>query len=70
MPRDYRLYLEDILEAAGKIERYLEGMSLQEFAKDSSSPISRRCRARQGVTDDRLRLDSSSHRLLSAGLPR
>ena len=35
MPRDYRLYLEDILEAAGKIEQYLEGMSLHEFARDS-----------------------------------
>jgi uncharacterized protein with HEPN domain len=35
MPRDYRLYLDDILEAAEKIERYLEGVSFQEFAEDS-----------------------------------
>lgn len=35
MPRDYRLYLDDILEAVTKIEGYLEGVSLQEFAEDS-----------------------------------
>jgi len=35
MPRDYRLYLEDILEAVTKIESYLEGVSWQEFAEDS-----------------------------------
>ncbi|HEC34003.1 MAG TPA: DUF86 domain-containing protein, partial [Chloroflexi bacterium] len=35
MPRDYRLYLEDILESVTKIEGYLEGVSLQEFAEDS-----------------------------------
>jgi len=35
MSRDYRLYLEDILEAAEKIERYLEGVSFQEFSGDS-----------------------------------
>lgn len=35
MPRDYRLYLEDILEAVTKIESYLEGVSFQDFAKDT-----------------------------------
>jgi len=35
MPRDYRLYLDDILEAVEKIERYVEGVSLQEFVGDS-----------------------------------
>ncbi len=35
MPRDHKLYLEDILEAIDKIERYLEGVSFQEFADDS-----------------------------------
>ena len=35
MCRDYRLYLEDILEAAKKIECYLQGASFQEFAGDS-----------------------------------
>lgn len=34
MSRDYKLYLEDILEAVDKIERYLEGFSLQEFVVD------------------------------------
>jgi len=35
MPQDYRLYLDDILEAAEKIERYLQGVSFQEFTRDS-----------------------------------
>ncbi len=35
MFRDYRVYLEDILEAAKKIERYLEGVSFQEFSRDT-----------------------------------
>jgi uncharacterized protein with HEPN domain len=35
MPRDYKLYLENILEAVDKIERYLEGVSFGEFAGDS-----------------------------------
>ncbi|MEO2151446.1 MAG: DUF86 domain-containing protein [Thermococcus sp.] len=29
--RDYRLYIEDILEAIEKIEEYTEGMTLEEF---------------------------------------
>jgi uncharacterized protein with HEPN domain len=35
MPRDYKLYLEDILEAVEKIEHYTAGVSLQEFGADS-----------------------------------
>ena len=35
MSRDYRLYLEDILEAIEKIERYLEAVSFQEFCGDA-----------------------------------
>ena len=35
MPRDHKVYLEDILEAAEKIERYLYEISFQEFAGDS-----------------------------------
>ena len=34
MSRDYRLYLEDILEAAQKIENYTEGLSFQQFIQD------------------------------------
>ncbi|WP_258083704.1 HepT-like ribonuclease domain-containing protein [Thermococcus thermotolerans] len=29
--RDYKLYVEDILEAISRIEEYTEGMSLEEF---------------------------------------
>ena len=29
MKRDYRLYLDDILEAIGKIEKYTEGLSFE-----------------------------------------
>ncbi len=34
MSRDYKLYLEDILEAAQKIERYSKDVSFQQFRKD------------------------------------
>ncbi len=34
MSRDYKLYLEDILEAAEKIEKYLEGVSFQQLSAD------------------------------------
>src|SRR5712692_4200737 len=29
MPRDYRIYLQDILEAVAKIRQYTEGLSLE-----------------------------------------
>ncbi len=35
MPRDYRLYLDDILEAAAKIERYVAGMDFDAFQRMS-----------------------------------
>jgi len=31
MPRDHKLYLEDILDAIQKIERYVQGFTFQEF---------------------------------------
>jgi uncharacterized protein with HEPN domain len=34
MPRDYKVWLEDILEAVGKIHAYMEGMSQKTFAAD------------------------------------
>jgi len=34
MPRDYRVYLQDILEAIRKIEEYTVGLTLQAFADD------------------------------------
>ncbi len=34
MPRDYKVYLEDILEAIGKISRYTVGLSQEAFSKD------------------------------------
>ena len=37
MPRDYSVYLRDILEAVRKIRAYTAGMSLQSFAADSKS---------------------------------
>ncbi len=33
-PRDWRLRIEDILEAAGRIARYVEGTNLAAFASD------------------------------------
>lgn len=33
-PRDFVVYLEDMLQALTRIERYLGGMSLEEFSKN------------------------------------
>lgn len=35
MPRDYRVYLDDIIEAAGKTLTYTEGFDLVTFKTDS-----------------------------------
>lgn len=37
MPRDYSVYLEDILAAIAKIQRYTEGLSLEQFAEDEKT---------------------------------
>lgn len=37
MPRDFRIYLEDILGAIGKIKRYTKGLSKQAFAADDKT---------------------------------
>lgn len=34
MPRDYKVFLEDILEAIRKIREYTEGLSLEAFTAD------------------------------------
>jgi uncharacterized protein with HEPN domain len=34
MPRDYKVYLDDIIEAAEHIEKYTSGLSLEAFSKD------------------------------------
>ena len=35
--RDVRLYLDDILEAIDKIERYTEGLDFEQFRKDDKT---------------------------------
>lgn len=37
MSRDYKVYLEDILEAVNKIIQYTTGMSLEEFSRDAKT---------------------------------
>ncbi len=37
MPRDYKVYLEDILEATRKARRYARGMSAKKLAKDAKT---------------------------------
>jgi len=37
MKRDYRLYLDDILEAIGKIEKYTKGLNEGQFKKDDKT---------------------------------
>ncbi|MEM3149983.1 MAG: HepT-like ribonuclease domain-containing protein [Candidatus Nezhaarchaeales archaeon] len=34
MPRDYKVYLEDVLEAIAKIERYVANLSFEEFTRN------------------------------------
>ena len=37
MPRDFRLYLEDVIEAIAKIQRYTARLSFHEFAEDEKA---------------------------------
>ena len=37
MERDIRLYLDDILEAIGKIEKYTEGLDFEKFSEDDKT---------------------------------
>ncbi len=37
MPRDYRVYLEDMLESAEKIGRYTERLSFEDFESDEKT---------------------------------
>ena len=37
MPRDYKVFLEDILEAIRKIRIYTDGLSLQAFTADAKT---------------------------------
>jgi uncharacterized protein with HEPN domain len=37
MPRDYKVFLEDILEAIRKISIYTDGLSLQAFTADAKT---------------------------------
>jgi len=35
MPREYKLYLQDILEAIERIEQYTEGVEYREFSENT-----------------------------------
>lgn len=37
MPRDYKVFLEDVLEAVRKIREYTDGLSLQAFTADAKT---------------------------------
>jgi uncharacterized protein with HEPN domain len=37
MKRDYRLYVDDVLEAISRIEKYTEGMTMEDFLRDRKS---------------------------------
>ncbi len=37
MPRDYRVFLDDILEASGKVLGYTAGFSYEQFAADQKT---------------------------------
>jgi len=37
MPRDYKVYLDDILEASGRIRDYTSGLTLEGFKNDTKT---------------------------------
>lgn len=37
MSKDYKIYIEDILEAIHKIDAYLKGMTFEQFSKDTKT---------------------------------
>ena len=37
MKRDYRVYIDDILEALEKIVRYTKGLNFEKFSQDSKT---------------------------------
>jgi uncharacterized protein with HEPN domain len=37
MPRDYRIFLEDMREAGAKARRYVEGLSFENFSSDEKT---------------------------------
>jgi uncharacterized protein with HEPN domain len=37
MPRDYKIYFDDILESIEKINRYIIGMDLKTFSEDEKT---------------------------------
>lgn len=37
MPRDYRVFLDDILEAVRKVREYTEGLSYEQFSADQKT---------------------------------
>lgn len=37
MPRDYKIYLEDILDAIGKVLQYVGSQSFEDFSKDEKT---------------------------------
>ena len=37
MKRDFRVYVQDILEAIRRIDEYLEGLTFEEFSKDNKT---------------------------------
>jgi uncharacterized protein with HEPN domain len=37
MKRDYRLYIDDILEAIRKIEKYTAGLTIEDFLRDEKT---------------------------------
>ncbi len=39
MLRDYKLYLEDILESIDRINEYVSGMTYEEFISDRFGPV-------------------------------
>ncbi len=37
MPRDYKVYLQDLVDAAGKVRSYTTGLSFKTFSEDTKT---------------------------------
>ena len=41
MPRDYRVFLDDIVEATSKVLEYTSGLSYEQFSVQIEKPLKR-----------------------------
>ena len=72
MKRDSKLYIKDILESINAIEKFVRGMSFDEFAKDdkTSSAVIRKFEIIGEATTSKAKMEQLSISLLNLDLNR